>query len=382
MNRDMFKAIPPCVLIPGTLPDFQIYIRSPEGRFVLWALEGQKVSSEQLDRLSEAGREEIFISLEDEFKYEQHLEKNLGIILENKYSSDDNKATIFTAVSTNVVKDAFETSLDLGVANPDTITRTKSMVESALGFIAESRSLQALAKMLGHDYQTYKHSTKVLWFTVAFLRHNPEILREIDSGYTALDEKQQLETLKQCGVGALLHDIGKVFVPREIIDKKEPLTEVEWEIVKRHPLNSLAMLIEADIPTYVKKGIVHHHEDFSGGGYPMGLEKQNIPTLARVLRIIDVFEAMTSRRPYKDPMPAIEVLQIMAGNPGDSRGDENEEGDERDRGMRVCFDEGLLRKFIVFLGQMKQEGEPLRSSAPLLGPSESAATAPLSRLAG
>jgi len=352
MDRERYRAIPPCALIPGTLPDFQIYIYS-EGRFVLWALEGNKVTAERLGRLSEGGHKEVFINLDEEFKYERHLETNLGTILEDKHSSNDNKASIFSDVSTNVVKDAFETSLGLGTMDLETIHRTQRMVESALSFIAESKSLQALAKMIGHDYQTYEHATKVLWFTVAFLRHNPEIMEQIDPGYEAADKKQQMEILKQCGVGALLHDIGKAFVSHEIINKNEPLTAVEWEIVKRHPLTSLAMLIDADLPPFVMKGIVHHHEDFNGGGYPMGLEGHNITPLARVLRIIDVFEAMTSRRPYKDPMPPMKAAQIMIGRPEGKVGRKDRRRDNRDEGMKWCFDEELLRKFIVFLGDVK-----------------------------
>jgi len=336
----------------GTLPDFQIYICSA-GKYILWALEGNKVSAERLNRLSESGNSEVFISLDEEFKYERHLEANLGTILEDKYSSNDDKASIFSSVSTNVVRDAFEKSLGLGTMDLDTIHRTQSMVESALAFIAESKSLQALAKMIGHDYQTYEHATKVLWFTVAFLRHNPDIMEQIKPGYEAFDEKQQMEILKECGVGALLHDIGKAFVSLEIISKNEPLTAVEWEIVKRHPLTSLAMLIDADLPQFVRKGIAHHHEDFNGGGYPMGLEGHNISTLARVLRIVDVFEAMTSRRQYKAPMPAMKAVMIMIGKPADKAGVKKARRDDRDQGMKWCFDEELLQKFIVFLGDVK-----------------------------
>jgi hypothetical protein len=210
--------------------------------------------------------------------------------------------------------------------------------------------------MIGHDYQTYEHATKVLWFTVAFLRLHPEILEQIEPGYPAFDETGKMEILKQCGVGALLHDIGKAFVSHEILTKNDPLNEVEWEIMKRHPLNGLAMLLETDLPPFVKKAVLHHHEDFHGGGYPMSLEGANITPLARVLRIIDVFDAMTSRRPYKEPMAPMKAAQIMIGTPDGKEGDEDPEQDDRDLGMRRCFDKELLRKFIVFLGNVKLGG--------------------------
>ena len=101
---------------------------------------------------------------------------------------------------------------------------------------------------------------------------HPDILERIEPGYQTLDEERKKEMVRQCGVGAMLHDIGKAFVPQEILHKDGPLTEIEWEIMKRHPLNGMAMLLDTDLPVFVKKGILHHHEDFNGGGYPMGLE--------------------------------------------------------------------------------------------------------------
>ncbi len=346
-------AVPPGTVIPGALPDFRIYVLTPQGTYNLWALEGNKVTAEQLARLAEGGYTEVYVDLDEQFKYEQYIEDNLGSILENQAASDDQKAEIFSKVSANVVKGAFETSLGLGEMGAAAIQRTQKLIENALMFIKESKSLQALAKMIGHDYQTYEHATKVLWFTVAFLRLNPEILAQIEPRYPAFDESRRMEILRQCAVGALLHDIGKAFVSHAILDKNEPLNEVEWEIMKRHPLNGLAMLIDTDIPAFVKKAVLHHHEDFHGGGYPMSLEGPNITTLARVLRIIDVFDAMTSRRPYKDPMPPKKAMQIMIGTPEEREGDEDPAQDERDKGMQRCFDRALLKKFIVFLGDVK-----------------------------
>ena len=69
----------------------------------------------------------------------------------------------------------------------DVLARTRAMIERALIFIAESRSLEALAKMVGHDYETYEHSTKVLWFAMAFLKDNPDILEAIQAGCGDLD---------------------------------------------------------------------------------------------------------------------------------------------------------------------------------------------------
>lgn len=350
-----YKAIPPGAIIPGALPDYRIYILSPEGKYILWALEGNKVNPEQLARLYEGGLSQIFIDLDDAFKYEQYLENNLKEILENKTSPDDQKAEILTNISTNVVKNAFETSLGLGNLDGNALKRTQTLVSNAMTFLTESKSLPALAKMIGHDYQTYEHATKVLWFTVAFLRRHSDILKIIEPDYGSLNESQDQELLRQCGVAAILHDIGKAYVSQDILNKSGPLTEIEWEIMRRHPYAGLAMLLESDLPIFVKQAVLHHHEDYNGGGYPMGLNGQNISILARVLRITDAFDAMTSRRPYKEPLSAGKAVQIMIGTPPDKfdqdkSSEEESKADSRDLGMRRCFDEALLRQFIVFLG--------------------------------
>ncbi len=352
MSEGRFMPIPPGAIITGALPKFKIYILT-QGRYVLWALDGKKVSEAQLARITESGLKEVYVDIEENIKYEEYLESNLGNILENQWSTDDQKAAIFSKVSTNVVKTAFETSFSSRVMNAEALQRTQNLVKNALAFITEAKSLPALAKMIGHDYQTYEHATKVLWFTVAFLRDNQDIMERIQPDYQTFNENQKTEMACQCGVGALLHDIGKAFVSPEILNKNDILTEIEWEIMKRHPLSSLAMLLDTHIPVFVKKAVLHHHEDFCGGGYPMGMEGLEIPIMARLLRIIDCFDAMTSRRPYKDPMPPMKAAKIMIGTPVTSDADDGSAQNDRDQGMRQCFDDELLRKFIVFLGNVK-----------------------------
>jgi len=353
MPNRKYMSIPPGAIIPGSLPRFKIYIISQSGRHILWAADGEKVTIEQLNKLAEAGHKEVYIDLEEEVAYEEYLEEHLGDILANQNMPDDQKAAIFSRVSTNVVRDSFEKSFNLGNVSPEIIKRTQSMVKKALIFIAESNSLNALAKMIGHDYKTYEHAIKLLWFTVAFLKNNQDILEEINPCYKELDDVKKRELLEQCGVAALLHDIGKALIPQEVLNKKGPLNEVEWEIIKRHPLGGLAMLLESEVPLFVKKAILEHHEDFNGNGYPMNLKGNQISVLARILRIIDVFDAMTSKRPYKDALPPSKAVQIMVGiNSEESKTQDCEELDKRDIGMRYCFDERLLKKFILFLGKI------------------------------
>ena len=99
--------------------------------------------------------------------------------------------------------------------------------------------------------------------------------------------------------GAILHDIGKMGIPDSILLKEGPLSEMEWEIMRRHPvmamnlLSSIAYLRPAlDIPYC-------HHEKWDGAGYPRGLKGEQIPLAARIFAVADVFDALTSDRPYR-----------------------------------------------------------------------------------
>jgi HD-GYP domain-containing protein (c-di-GMP phosphodiesterase class II) len=99
--------------------------------------------------------------------------------------------------------------------------------------------------------------------------------------------------------GAFLHDIGKMTVPDSILNKAGPLTEEEWEIMRGHPLRAHALLSRID---YLKGAIdipYCHHERWDGSGYPQGLRGEDIPLAARVFAVVDVWDALTSDRPYR-----------------------------------------------------------------------------------
>ncbi|MCI0555104.1 MAG: HD-GYP domain-containing protein [Anaerolineae bacterium] len=116
--------------------------------------------------------------------------------------------------------------------------------------------------------------------------------------------------------GSLLHDIGKVSVPEPILNKQDKLTSVEYEIIKKHPETGLPLVREHPLGALALDIVASHHERFDGGGYPKGLAGNDIRLFARIVAIVDAFDAMTSARPYRAGMQAQTAYQLMAQESG------------------------------------------------------------------
>jgi putative two-component system response regulator len=111
--------------------------------------------------------------------------------------------------------------------------------------------------------------------------------------------------------GGYLHDLGKIKVPDEILKKGCELTPEEWEIMKQHPATGESICQPLKSFRKVLPIIRHHHEHWNGSGYPDGLEAHNIPVLARVLQVVDVFDALVTARPYKPAIPQLQARETM-----------------------------------------------------------------------
>ena len=112
--------------------------------------------------------------------------------------------------------------------------------------------------------------------------------------------------------GSLMHDIGKVSVPDPILNKEDKLTNVEYEIVKKHPETGLMLVRDHPLGVLALDIVASHHERFDGRGYPRGLASNDISLFARIVAIADAFDAMTSARPYRAGMSAETAYQLMA----------------------------------------------------------------------
>lgn len=110
---------------------------------------------------------------------------------------------------------------------------------------------------------------------------------------------------------ALFHDIGKIKINPEILNKPAKLTKGEFEHIKRHSLYSYEIALDFGFNDLEALDVLHHHENFDGTGYPMGIKGDRIPLGSRIIRVCDMFDALTSNRAYKRKLDTIDAIEIM-----------------------------------------------------------------------
>ncbi len=163
------------------------------------------------------------------------------------------------------------------------------------GYLDTIRSLAAAVD--AKDPYTRGHAQRVAELSV-------EIGRELGL------PREQLQALEFAGI---LHDIGKIGIPDAILAKRAPLTDAEMALVRAHPVTGAEIVAGVDFLKDAVPAIRHHHERWDGGGYPSGLVGEAIPLVARIVNIVDTWDACTSRRPYQDALPADLVAAILEG---------------------------------------------------------------------
>jgi len=175
--------------------------------------------------------------------------------------------------------------------------------------------------------------------------------RDEDTGFHVLRVQHYTEQLalemgiaahdaEHFGIMSILHDIGKLYIPDMILKKPAKLDDVEWELMQRHAEFGIRILGENPFFAIAREIAGAHHEKFDGSGYPKGLKGNDIPLPARIVAVADVFDALTSHRPYKEPWPvekAIATMQSQAGLHFDPAVINS---------LQVLFEKGTLQKIM------------------------------------
>lgn len=177
--------------------------------------------------------------------------------------------------------------------------RIKNMVD--MKHIIQSDLVSSfIAALEYHDEYTKGHSVGVA--TIA-----NGIGRELHLGDEELDELHW---------ASMIHDLGKIVIPKDMLNKPGALTDEEFELIRKHSENGEAFLNQSKSLITISKYVRHHHERYDGNGYPDGLKGEEIPLLARIITVADSYHAMTSERPYKNALSHEKALAELINNDG------------------------------------------------------------------
>jgi len=169
------------------------------------------------------------------------------------------------------------------------------------------QTITALAQAIeAKDTYTMGHTQRVSEYSLQICEHLRKTKR--------IPHWDQFE--KDLKIAALLHDIGKIGVPEQVLNKIDPLTDQEFELIKKHPIIGEEILAPIKELKDVIGAVRSHHERYDGSGYPEGLSGAKIPLLAAVISVADAFDAMTSDRSYRKAFPAYKAVEIIKEEKG------------------------------------------------------------------
>jgi putative nucleotidyltransferase with HDIG domain len=271
----------------GPIP-FNLYAGDSRGGVILFCRRGFEITPRHKDLLDRSGR--VFYVANDSMDlYFDYAFERLGRIVESLDIRPIEKARIMRGVGMRIVRRLMEdprskTAMEHGGKF------IEAQVELVLGSREVTNHLFALAAAEGY---ALAHSINVSTFCI--------LLGEELYG-------PDLERLRLLGLGGLLHDLGMTRIDSTVVNKESPLSECEWREICRHTVIGQEIALEHGLPEPVPTICRSHHERARGGGYPDGLKGDEIHPFARVAALADVYDAITSERPYHKKKPHLQAL--------------------------------------------------------------------------
>ncbi|WP_419769538.1 MAG: HD-GYP domain-containing protein [Candidatus Marinarcus sp.] len=318
MNRNdfLFTPIAKDILEEGNVYPYNLYRKVDEKIFTL-ILKKDKVLNQINGKKLSFSDNLVYINAKDRRLYQEYIQSHISNIIDNKEVSIESKVSLINQIASTTMNDLFESEV-----TSENLIKINSVINDTIKLMLnESNALYAMLKVTSYDYYTYTHCVDVAAYAIGF------------GIYLNLCQ-HDLETL---GKAAMLHDLGKKGIDNKIITKNGALTLEEFEIVKEHPTLSVKMLEElGEEDRDLLVAIGQHHEKCNGKGYPKGLYANEICELAKIVSICDVFNALTTRRTYKDRMSSFHAFKIMCGE------------------MLEDLSKEHLAKFIRFMGCIQQ----------------------------
>lgn len=283
-------------LCASDLLPFDLYVQgAKKGKPVLYRKRSYPLVQNDLEELAARGVHVLFISSGDCTAYRDHLREK---VLNNQEVAPAKRYEVLREATRAVLSE----SLSCGDSNT-AMEVTGKVGRDMVRTVCDSQMILAdLLRVMSFDYSTFTHAMNVATYSLL-------IAKRLRIG----DESVLIEI----GQGALLHDLGKQYIPREILSKPGRLTEREQQIVRQHPTRGFLELCRRESMTWGPLMMVYqHHERCDGRGYPVGLTRPEIHEYARIAAIADVCDALMCDRTYRPSVlrsDVVEYLDCQAG---------------------------------------------------------------------
>jgi len=263
-------------------------------------------TEEQIDRIKKNGFNEILLETENSPFTEDDQNVSavdspgpsvidpelLDAIRDSKVPVDE-KSRLVNRYCEKVVTGVFE--------NPsaETIREAREGFHQIVNLMLHEEALLGhLIRITSHDHYTYTHSVNVGFYAVALVK--------------SLYGRSDGHDLEELGAAFFLHDLGKVKIDQGIINKPGKLTDEEMNEMRKHPSHGFKLLHETkQLSEECRIIVLQHHERFDGSGYPRKLKGDEIHVYGKICSIADVYDALTSKRPYRNPLKPFEALKLM-----------------------------------------------------------------------
>jgi len=234
----------------------------------------------------------IITAIEDEDTIQQAKALGASDYVIKPFSLDYLKDEVLAKVSTSLYEDLRASNEELKKSLEDMRQVTRGIV-SAFSMV--------ISKIDPH--YTHEHVSRSVEYATQILAK----LRQLGVSFGKMPEEVLL-------AGILLHDVGKIFTPKEILFKPGPLSDEEWRIMRRHPVDGAEILEQIAGLKEMAKIVRYHQEAYDGSGYPEGLKGEEIPIGARIATAVDAFDAMVTDRPYRKGMTIERAIEELKRN--------------------------------------------------------------------
>lgn len=284
---------------PEIFPDIALFLKSGNN-YVLYKSHGRNFNRDDAARLTGNRVACLYVRSADMEAITEYMENNAERLLKSDTLDGKTKGKIIYQTSINYVGDLFQ--------HPEKVEdfdRSRRLMENLLLYLSTDReALHSLETVMSYNYHTFVHSLQVT--ALSILLHAKVYLVSRDE-------------LEDVGIGTLLHDFGKVFVPQEILNKSGKLTEAELAQFRKHPEEGYRYLKEKTRLSEISLDIVrYHHERNNGTGYPKGLNGAQIPRSAQVCALCDLYCTLTIDKSGRQALPPSISIQVIRQEMKDS----------------------------------------------------------------